>query len=76
MSKRDELEQVYAEIQIEMAKALLEKIKSGVAVAADMNVARQLLKDNGITSTIQGNPTLGEMRLALPDFPDEQSEVA
>lgn len=54
-----------------MIKNLLEKIESGEATAADLGVARQFLKDNGIdTVAKQGAPIL---RLAdsLPFDPAE-----
>lgn len=61
------LNDVLAELQIELARKLLERVKTGAATAADLNVARQLLKDNDIQSaTRQANPALGDLRLVLP----------
>ena len=37
-------------IHYELAKELLDKIKSGDAKPGDLNVARQFLKDNGVES--------------------------
>ena len=34
-----------------LAKSLLDRVKSGEATAADLSVARQFLKDNGIEAT-------------------------
>ena len=35
-------------LHYELAKDLLDKVRSGEAKAGDLNVARQFLKDNGI----------------------------
>ena len=50
-----------------LAKALLERIKSGDCTAADLSVARQFLKDNGI-DTLLRNPEspVGRLTDALP----------
>jgi hypothetical protein len=57
-----------------LAKALAEKIKSGDATAADMAVARQFLKDNGIESVpMQSNP-LGQLASKLPFLNPETIE--
>jgi len=56
-------------------KTLLERVKSGEAKAADLAVARQLLKDNGIDSTPEKDPDLGSLAKHVPfqadvgDFP-------
>lgn len=42
------------------------KLKDGSATAADLNVARQLLKDNGVGLTPVKTDVLGELRDALP----------
>lgn len=58
-----------------LAQALADKIKSGECTAAELAVARQFLKDNGIDSIpTQGNP-LGNLKNILPfpvDEPEEQ----
>jgi hypothetical protein len=43
------LEDVLGDLQDELATFLLKKIRAGEAKAADLNVARQLLKDNAIS---------------------------
>ncbi len=53
MSKIDELG---AQLHLELFRIALDRIKSGEATAADLNVARQLLKDNGIDGTTKQNP--------------------
>lgn len=49
-----------------LADDLLSKIKSGDATAADLNVARQLLKDNGINCIPTKNNGIGKLAEALP----------
>ena len=54
-----------------LAKSLADKIKSGEATAADMAVARQFLKDNGIDAIPTKGSPLGDLRDGLP-FPDAE----
>ena len=42
-------EEVLEKLSTTLAQELLDRINSGEAGAADLNVARQLLKDNNIT---------------------------
>ena len=52
----------------ELAKFLVDKIKSGDAKAGDLNVARQFLKDNGVECIpVEDNP-MGELMKGLPDL--------
>ncbi len=46
--ENDDLDQTLRELQTELARDLLERIKSGKANAADRNVARRLCADFGI----------------------------
>ncbi len=70
------LDSILGQLQIELAQKLLARIQSGEATAADMNVARQLLKDNNIqAATPQANPGLAGLRLALP-FPESDGSEA
>lgn len=55
-----------------LAKALLERIKNGTASAADLGVARQLLKDNGIDSIAKADSPLANIRDSLP-FPSTEN---
>ena len=49
-----------------LTQNLIDKIESGEATAADLGVARQLLKDNGVNATpAQGTPIL-RLSQALP----------
>jgi hypothetical protein len=61
-------EVVLKELFTATLEALLDKIKSGDATAQDLNVARQMLKDNGISSHAQATPKLG----SLADMPNFQ----
>ena len=48
---------ILEELHYELAKHILDKIKSGEAKAGDLNVARQFLKDNGIECIpVENNP--------------------
>jgi hypothetical protein len=57
-----------------LASALADKIKDGTATAADLSVARQFLKDNGIDGiATQANP-LGQLAAQLPFQTEEEDE--
>jgi hypothetical protein len=57
-----------------LTQNLIDKIESGEATAADLGVARQLLKDNNINATpVSGSPIL-KLSQALP-FQDAQEAV-
>ena len=67
-----------ADLHNELAKELARKIKDGEATAADMAVARQFLKDNGIEAVAAKGSPLEALKNAsnggepaLPEFPDE-----
>lgn len=49
-----------------LAKDLLAKIESGEATAADLSVARQFLKDNGIDSLAFAESPLTNLATVLP----------
>jgi len=55
-----------SDILDESAKLLLAKIKDGTATAADLNVARALLKDNGINAIPTKTNGLGGLADSLP----------
>jgi hypothetical protein len=54
-----------------IAKALAERIKDGSATAADLAVARQFLKDNGIDAVPKQSKPLKDLAASLP-FPGEE----
>ena len=45
-----DLSTILSTLHEEMAKKLLDKVRSGEVTAAELNVARQFLKDNNIDS--------------------------
>ena len=47
---------------------LLDKVKSGEAKAGDLNVARQLLKDNGIECIPTKKNPMEDLMSSLPDL--------
>lgn len=67
----EELELLHAAL----VKNLRDKIAKGEATAADLNVARQMLKDNGIDAVPTKGSPLDELRESLP-FPDPDAIAA
>ncbi len=66
MSKDKDLEVLLKSLHSTLITTLLDKIKSGEAKPADLAVARQLLKDNGIDSTPEKDPGLGDLAGRVP----------
>lgn len=70
------IEQLNADIHQKLAEELLGRIKSGEATTQDLNVARQFLKDQGITGLAKDaagtNNPLGELADILP-FPGQKA---
>lgn len=67
---KEKLDQLHALL----AEKLHERIERGEATAADLNVARQFLKDNGIDCVRKpGNP-LDDLTASMPDLPDAEDE--
>lgn len=72
MSKKapkQDLEELHGLVARELAK----RIRAGEWTAADMNVARAFLKDNGIESLLTPENPLGQLKGAVTDnlpFPD------
>jgi len=52
----------------ELAKLLVDKIKTGEAKAGDLNVARQFLKDNGVECIPVADNPMAELMNNLPDL--------
>jgi hypothetical protein len=66
------LDKLLEELHGETAKLLLERIKNGDASAADLSVARQFLKDNGIDSVAFSDSPISNLAAVLPfDDPDQ-----
>lgn len=53
----------------QLAKSLKDRIADGSATAADLSVARQFLKDNGIDAVPKKGSPLDDLKNSLP-FPD------
>lgn len=72
MTKKTATEEALEDLHSALARQLAERIKDGTATAADLSVARQFLKDNGIDAQPrEGSPT-DDLRNALP-FPSADS---
>ena len=56
-----------------LAEKLLEKVKDPECKSADLNVARQFLRDNGIAGIPQENSPLKHLMDELP-FTEEEAE--
>jgi len=69
LAKKEALEALHGAL----AKSLAEKIKNGEATAADLSVARQFLKDNGIDAVPRSPSPLADLANALP-FAGERDE--
>ncbi|MBU4566988.1 MAG: hypothetical protein KKE29_19905 [Proteobacteria bacterium] len=60
------------ELHAALARVLKSRIENGDATAADLNCARQFLKDNGIEAIPGENKSLDELTKAVREFnPDE-----
>ena len=59
-----------------LAENLLSRVQDPEAKSADLNVARQFLKDNGIDALPFENSPSSELVKALPDFNDEDTDLS
>ena len=60
--------QILNTMHYELAKFLVDKIKTGEAKAGDLNVARQFLKDNGIECIPTEKNPMEDLMSNLPDL--------
>jgi hypothetical protein len=67
------MEELLKKLHEGVGQALLERIQSGEANAADLNVARQFLKDNGIDGSIRNSEPLLNLAKVMPFDPDEDA---
>jgi hypothetical protein len=67
MEKKELLEALHTTL----IGTLLDKIKSGEATAAELSVARQLLKDNGIDVAAEASQPILKLHEAMPFDPAE-----
>lgn len=63
MADRDK---VLSDLHEAVAKELLDRVRSGEANAADLNVARGFLKDNGIDATADQSEPMANLAKSLP----------
>ena len=67
MEKANKLE-LLEHLHTVLIQELLDKVKSGDAKPGDLNVARQLLKDNGIECIPTANNPMEDLMSSLPDL--------
>lgn len=67
----DSINKILEQLHESIAKDLLNRVLSGEATPAELNTARQFLKDNGIEAVPTPENPLGELAASLPDFTDE-----
>ena len=65
------IEEVSEKLHMNLAEDLLARVQSGQATAAELNVARQFLKDNGIDSMSFSESPLVKLAEILP-FEDKK----
>ena len=74
------MHEILEKLHTSLAEDLLEKIQGGAATAADLSVARQFLKDNGIDSLAFAESPLTTLATVLPfehiDEPVAQVELS
>ena len=58
-----------------MGEELLRRIQSGEATSADLSVARQFLRDNGIDATTNQSEPLAKLTESLPFDPEMDFKV-
>jgi len=66
------IEDVTEKLHLNLAEDLLTRIQSGQATAAELNVARQFLKDNGVDSLAFQESPLIKLSDILP-FGDKEA---
>lgn len=70
MNNRD---QKLSDLDNALIEALLAKIREGRATPADLNVARQLLKDNDFQVLPEANPNIMRLAKELPFGPEAEA---
>lgn len=64
----NEFRDTLGSIQTKMAQLLLKRIESGEATAADLAVARALLRDNAVQAKPIKDSPLGNLAASIPTF--------
>jgi hypothetical protein len=72
MSQQEEVSRVMEELHIELANEFLRRVKMGDATPADLNGARQFLRDNGIDAVAMRGSPLQKLAMVLP-FEEQQA---
>jgi hypothetical protein len=67
------LERTLSELHEKLANTLLQKVKSGEVTAAELNVARQFLKDNNVDAIPKEGSPLQQLTDSLPFTGDEET---
>jgi hypothetical protein len=65
-------EELLSKIHEALGHDLLRRIETGEATAAELNVARQFLKDNGVDATPKASEPLLNLAKVMPFDPDEE----
>lgn len=60
------MNEILTQLHNAVAQDLLERVQSGQANAADLNVARAFLKDNGIDATLEASEPMANLAKTLP----------
>lgn len=68
-----DLSKVLEDMHTALTKALLGKIEDGTATAADLSVARALLKDNHITALPKAGTPLGSLTDSMTHYGDDEN---
>ena len=68
-------EEILKQIHNALCTDLLHKIQSGEASSADLSVARQFLKDNGIDCVVSEGTPLHNLALSLPFDADGKQKL-
>ena len=66
-----DINEILASLHTATLKELLERIESGNATATELNVARQMLKDNNVIAIATPESPLAELEEVLEDFDPE-----
>jgi hypothetical protein len=74
MTKKSAPVALLEELHSITVRALIDKVKSGEATAADLNVARAMLKDNGIDAIPTDGTPLDDLTKSLPEFGDDADQ--
>lgn len=69
-----DLDEILANLHEGLAKNLLTKVQDGTATAAELSVARQMLKDNNVTAIPTKGSPLGDLENQLSDLPSFEDD--